>query len=178
MQHDPGGRRRPPWPAGSSVRAKFSACGRYRYELFELWDDTKPVVMFLLMNPSVASEEFADPTLVKTGKYARAWGYGGQLIGNVHAYRITDSKRLVEAEDPIGPENDEALLSMAARAEMVVLAYGQPPKSLRNRAAEVVQLVKGHRRLTYLHLAMDGTPRHPLYLKVNLQPLVYREKTC
>ena len=146
--------------------------------LFELWDDTKPVVMFLLLNPSVASEEFADPTLCKTGKYARAWGYGGQLIGNVHAYRITDSKRLVEAEDPIGPENDEALLSMAARAEMVVLAYGQPPKSLRNRAAEGVQLVKGHRRLTYLHLAMDGTPRHPLYLKDNLQPLDYREKTC
>ena len=63
------------------------------------------------------------------------------------------------------------------RAQMVVLAYGQPPKSLRNRAAAVVQLMKGHRRLTYLRLAMDGTPRHPLYLKDNLQPLDYREKT-
>lgn len=178
MQHDPGGKRKPPWPTGSSVLAKFSACGRYRYELSEIWDDTKPMVMFLLMNPSVAGEEFADPTLVKTGKYARAWGYGGQLIGNVHAYRITDSKRLIEAEDPIGPENDEALLSMTAQAEMVVLAYGKPPKSLRNRAAEVVQLMKGHRRLAYLRLAMDGTPRHPLYLKDNLQPLDYRGKIC
>lgn len=43
------------------------------------------LVVFLLMNPSVAGVEHADPTLIKTGKYARAWGYGGQLVGNVHA---------------------------------------------------------------------------------------------
>ena len=178
MQHDPGGRKKPPWPPNSSVRAQFSACKRYRYELSETWDDTQPLVMFLLMNPSVAGLEFADPTLIKTGKYARAWGYGGQLIGNVHAYRITESKRLVEADDPVGPENDAALLSMAMRAEMVVLAYGKPPKSLRNRAPAVIQLLKDHhRRLAYLRLAKDGTPWHPLYLKDSLRPLNYSEKS-
>lgn len=142
-----------------------------------MWDGAKPIVMFVLMNPSVASQEFADPTLIKTGKYARAWGYGGQLVGNIHAYRMTESKRLVEAEDPVGPLNDAALLHMTRRAEMVVLAYGQPPTPLRNRAAAVLQLLQDHHRLAYLRLAKDGTPWHPLYLRDDLRPLDHRTQT-
>ena len=85
MHHDPGGKHKPQWPSGSVVQAQFSGCGRYRYSLSEVWDTNRALVMFLLMNPSVAGVEHADPTLIKTGKYARAWGYGGQLVGNVHA---------------------------------------------------------------------------------------------
>jgi hypothetical protein len=169
--HDPGGKTRYPWPSDSKVLASFSACKRYRYELSEIWDVNKPLVMFLLMNPSVADLEFADPTLFKTGKYARAWGYGGQLVGNAHAYRATDKGRLLEVEDPVGSENDKALLAMAERADMVLLAYGQPPKSLRARGAAVTQLLSPHRRLAYLRLANDGTPCHPLYLADSLRPI-------
>ena len=116
MTHDPGGRRKPRWPPDSVVTAEFSECERFRYSLSEVWETERPLVMFLMMNPSVAGPEHADPTLIKTGKYARAWGYGGQLVGNVHAYRVTDSGLLVEAEDPVGPKNDAALLRMARRA--------------------------------------------------------------
>lgn len=171
--HNPGGKTKYPWPADSKVLATFSTCGRYRYELSEIWDANKPLVMFLLMNPSIADLDFADPTLFKTGKYARAWGYGGQLVGNVHAYRVTNKERLKEIEDPVGHRNDEALLNMAERAEMVLLAYGQPPKTLRARGPAVVQLLKYHRRLAYLRLANDGTPYHPLYLADSLRPLDY-----
>ena len=83
MTHDPGGRRKPRWPPDSVVTAEFSDCERYRYCLSEVWETGRPLVMFLMMNPSVAGPEHADPTLIKTGKYARAWGYGGQLVGNV-----------------------------------------------------------------------------------------------
>lgn len=131
------------------------------------------MVMFLLMNPSVAGIEHADPTLIKCGKFARAWGYGGQLVGNVHAYRITDSNLLIHAEDPVGPENDASLLSMARRADMVVLAYGLPPKPLRLRAAKVVESLSGNVQLKYLRLTKDGTPGHPLYLPGRLVPLDY-----
>ena len=139
MTHDPGGRRKPRWPPDSVVTAEFSDCERFRYSLSEVWETGRPLVMFLMMNPSVAGPEHADPTLIKTGKYARAWGYGGQLVGNVHAYRVTDSGLLVEAEDPVGPKNDAVLLRMARRAAVVVLAFGLPPKPLRPRdgSAEV-----------------------------------------
>lgn len=173
MKHDPGGKRRPKWPADSEVEAKFSDCERYRYFLSEIWDRQRPLVMFLMMNPSVAGHEYADPTLIKTGKYARAWGYGGQLVANVHAYRVTDSKRLIEIEDPVGPKNNAALLHMARNAEIIVLAYGLPPKPLRPRAAAVVDMLRGNFPLKYLQLTRNGTPRHPLYLNSGLLPLEF-----
>ena len=51
-------------------------------------------------NPSVACTDYSDPTLRKMGKFARAWGCGGQLVGNV-----------------------QMILEMAALAKTVVLAY-------------------------------------------------------
>ncbi|QDU86658.1 hypothetical protein Pla175_00080 [Pirellulimonas nuda] len=174
-QHDPGGQARPPWPADSQVSAVFSPCQQYRYELREVWDPARPLVMWVLMNPSVACLDYSDPTLRRTGGYARAWGYGGQLVGNVHAYRATDKQRLLEVADPVGPGNDKAMLRMAAKAKTVVLAYGQPPKALRGRGEQVAELLKRHPGLCYLRLAKDGTPMHPLYQRRDLVPQRYQD---
>lgn len=172
--HDPGGKVRPPWPADSVVSAAFSPCQRYRYELREVWAPGKPLVMWVLMNPSVACIEYSDPTLRKTGKFARAWGFGGQLVANVHAYRATDKSALLRVPDPVGPDNDDAIVRMAAQAKTVVLAYGQPPKSLRDRGAAVEALLAHHRALRHLRLSRDGTPVHPLYLPETLRPKPHR----
>lgn len=171
--HDPGGKVRPAWPTDSEVSAVFSECGQYRYQLREVWDESRPLVMWLLMNPSVACLDYSDPTLRKTGKYARSWGYGGQLVCNVHAYRVTKMDRLLEAADPVGPDNDRRILEMAAQAQMVILAYGQPPKSLRQRSRDVVALLSDHSHLCYLRLSKNGTPVHPLYLPGTLAPQPY-----
>ena len=133
VQHDAGGKARPAWPKDSTVTAVFSDCQRYRYQLREVWDPGRPMVLWLLMNPSVACLDHADPTLRKTGNFARIWGYGGQWVGNVHAYRSTNKNRLLEVEDPVGPDNDRLILERAEQAQTVVLAYGQPPKQLRAR---------------------------------------------
>jgi hypothetical protein len=175
--HDPGGKVRPAWPADSQVTAEFSACQQYRYQLREVWNPSLPLVMWLLMNPSVACIGYSDPTLRKAGTFARSWGYGGQLVGNVHAYRATDKDRLLEVADPVGPENDRMLLDMAAQAQAVILAYGQPPKALRQRGQDVAALLSGHPRLCYLRLANDGTPVHPLYLPATLTPQPYRVRS-
>jgi len=170
VQHDAGGKARPAWPKDSTVTAVFSDCQRYRYQLREVWDSGRPMVLWLLMNPSVACLDYADPTLRKTGNFARIWGYGGQWVGNVHAYRSTDKNRLMEVDDPVGPDNDRWILEMAEQAQTVVLAYGQPPKQLRSRGAQVVDLLRHHPQLCHLRLAQDGTPVHPLYLPFTLRP--------
>lgn len=172
-KHDPGGKARPAWPGDSSVDAVFSKCDRYRYQLKEVWDSSKPLVLWVLMNPSVACVKYSDPTLRKTGKFSRAWGFGGQLVGNVHAFRATDKNRLLGVDDPVGPDNDRMILEMAACAQMVVLAFGQPPKPLRQRSQDVVFLLRDHPRLCQLRLAKDGTPVHPLYLPETLTPQPY-----
>jgi hypothetical protein len=177
-KHDPGGKVRPAWPSDSTVTAVFSECQQYRYQLREIWDTAKPLVLWLLMNPSVACTDYSDPTLRKTGKFARAWGYGGQLVGNVHAYRATDKNRLLEVADPVGPENDRMILEMAAQAKTVVLAYGRPPKALRQRGQDLAAILRQHQDLCHLRLAQDGTPVHPLYLPETLIPQPYSEMTC
>lgn len=174
--HDPGGKVCPVWPADSAVTAVFSECQQYRYQLREVWDPAKPLVLWLLMNPSAACADYSDPTLRKTGKFSRSWGYGGQFVGNVHAYRATDKNRLLEVADPVGPENDRMILEMAAQAEAVVLAYGQPPNALRQRGHEIVALLSQHPALCHLRLAKDGTPVHPRYLPEALVPQPHRVK--
>lgn len=169
-KHDAGGKVRPAWPADSTIKAVFSECQQYRYQLREVWDRGKPLVLWMLMNPSVACTEYSDPTLRKTGKFARSWGYGGQLVGNVYAYRATDKTRLLEVSDPIGPMNDQMILRMADQAAIIVLAYGQPPKVLRHRGLQVTSLLSNHPGLSYLRLAKDGTPVHPLYMPSSLYP--------
>ena len=178
MTHDPGGKSKLAWPAESKICATFKGPNDcYRPTLEEIWDATKPLVMWLLMNPSVASAQYADPTLKRTGNFTRAWGFGGQLVGNVHDYRVTDSKLLSEVEAPSSRWNDDALIHMSERAKFVVLAYGLPPKPLRARSEQVVQrLALRGCDLRYLAVTAGGTPRHPLYLPAGLVPLPWPVK--
>jgi hypothetical protein len=169
--HNPGGKSKPKWPEDSKVSATFSKCQKYRYQLKEVWDPKRPLVLWLLMNPSVACIEYSDPTLRRTGMFSRAWGYGGQLVGNILAYRSTDKMGLLKVDNPIGPKNNKMILDMAKEAKMVVLAYGQPPKKFKNRGKEVVELLKDHSDICYLKLSQNGTPIHPLYLPANLEPV-------
>jgi hypothetical protein len=148
----------------------------YRYTLSRTWDDSLPTVMFVMMNPSTASVTHNDPSVAKCCRYAAAWGYGSLWVGNSCAYRATDQKRLIAVPDPVGPDNDKYLIEMSERAALIVFAYGLPRKSLQYRGPEVATLLsRGETRaLHVLKLCKDGTPSHPLYLKENLKPSLWR----
>ncbi|GAB6967014.1 DUF1643 domain-containing protein [Komagataeibacter kakiaceti JCM 25156] len=145
----------------------------YRYTLSRTWDPARPAIMWLMMNPSVATEDGDDRTVAKCQRYARAWGYGTLLVGNTFAYRCTDQKRLTEVPDPVGPDNDRHLLDMARRADMVVAAYGSPViKGLLARGPEVVRMLQQHGiTVSAMRLSRrSGRPEHPLYLPADLRP--------
>lgn len=145
----------------------------YRYTLKRVWDTKRPYIMWLMMNPSVATEIGDDRSVAKCQRYARAWGYGGMLVGNSFAYRCTDQKRLLEVPDPIGPQNDHYLLEMAKEADQIVLAYGTPQaKELRARGPEAARLLaKAGYIVSALRLSRKGQrPEHPLYLPSTLTP--------
>ncbi|MCQ8240570.1 DUF1643 domain-containing protein [Rhizosaccharibacter radicis] len=163
QQHDPGGRIRVRWPADSTVTARFSACDRYRWELREVWNPRLPLWLFLLMNPSIAGIRFSDPTVGKTGQIARYHGAGGQIIANTGAYRSTCPAGLLQADDPIGPENEETIMRCAREAGMVIAAYGQPPAALRGVGLRLSRrIVAEGIPLHVFRLSQDGTPMHPL----------------
>ena len=56
---------------------------KYRYILSRTWDDTKPTVLFIGLNPSTADEETDDSTIRKCINYAKCWGYGKILMANL-----------------------------------------------------------------------------------------------
>jgi hypothetical protein len=72
--------------------AIFSDCRKYRFALRRNWDESKPYVMFIGLNPSTADEIENDPTINRCISYARSWGYGGLFMANLFAFRATDHK--------------------------------------------------------------------------------------
>jgi hypothetical protein len=89
--HDPGGKVRIPLKPGVTGSAVFGGkANEYRYRLNRSWNSSKPVALFVLMNPSTADPAFDDSTVAKCRRFAQKWGYGGIVVANTFAYRCTD----------------------------------------------------------------------------------------
>lgn len=143
--------------------------GDYRYNLWRAWDadGAEGRVLVIGLNPSTADAERDDPTIRRCIRFARDWGYGGLWMANLYAYRATDPKSLRTAEDPVGPRNDHWLAALAARAQLVVAAWGAWPGPDSQRPARAAALVG---RLHVLGLTKRGEPRHPLYMRADCTP--------
>ena len=151
--------------------AEFSPCRTYRYVLRRTWS-AGPAVGFILLNPSTADETENDPTIRRCIGYAKAWGYGSLVLGNLFALRSTDPKGLRQVADPVGPDNDDWLLRIAKEAGgKVICGWGNHGAlNGRGRAVAVNLAAAGVRPLA-LTVTTDGSPGHPLYLRGGLKPL-------
>jgi hypothetical protein len=172
VQHDPGGRVRRSLSLGVKGSALFGGDKKqYRYVLRRSWDTQLPAIMFLMMNPSTADFEVDDPTVARCQTFARRWGGGSLYVTNTFAYRATDQRDLLAVHDPVGPENDRHILATARRVTRIIVAYGQPHRVLRQRGMDVCSLLRRNGyELHALKLNADGSPRHPLYVKGEVEP--------
>jgi hypothetical protein len=172
VSHDPGGKVRRSLAADVEGYALFGGIREeYRYVLRRVWNEKLPATMFVMMNPSVADINADDPTVARCQTFARSWGSGCLYVVNTFAYRATYQRELLAIPDPVGPENNRHILEIAELSKMIVVAYGQPHKSLRQRGLDVCSMLKRHGyRLHALRLNADGTPRHPLYLSADCKP--------
>jgi hypothetical protein len=128
----------------------------------------------VLLNPSTADETLDDPTIRRCVGYAKAWGYGGLVLGNLFALRSTDPRALRSAFDPIGPGNNEAMLAIVNECDhgRVICGWGNHGSFL-NRSRDVRGLLpQWGARLEALAVTGSGEPGHPLYLRADLQPVV------
>lgn len=146
--------------------AEFSPCRAYRYLLWRRWDANKKQLFFVGLNPSTADELQDDPTIRRVVGYARAWGFGGIIMGNLFALRSTDPAVLDKAPEPVGPQNDLHLCEQTNLCALTVCGWGNRGL-LHDRATEVLQML---REPHYLDLTNAGQPKHPLYLRGDLKP--------
>ncbi|MEQ4693687.1 MULTISPECIES: DUF1643 domain-containing protein [Providencia] len=133
----------------------------YRYDLWRIWDNTKPSIMFIGLNPSYADHEINDNTITRCINFSRMWGYGGLCMCNLFAYRATKPTEMFKALDPIGSDNDAILLSHAEKVDKIVASWGNHGR-FKGRSAEIKSLLSN--KLYYLELNKTGEPKHPLYI--------------
>jgi len=147
----------------------FSKDRKYRYCLYRWWDKSKPFVMFIGLNPSIADEENDDPTLVRCMNFAKSWGYGGVCMTNLFAYVATKPADMKTSIDPVGTDNDYWLTATAKEAGVIIAAWGNDGAYL-DRSNVVRNLLPD---LSCLKLNQSGEPTHPLYLNKELKPIPF-----
>ena len=180
--HDPGGKVRLKLPDGVTGDAAYSPCGRYRQRLGRDWTPAGAAprtVLFVGMNPSVASAKVSDPTCHRELTFARDWGFTRYLKGNVLDWRAT-SPRDIPADPAlaISPANIPALMAMAGEAELVVLAHGRLHARYQGVVQEVLRaLAATGRPLKCFGRNKDGSAKHPLYLRKDTQLMDFPAST-
>lgn len=150
--------------------AHYSDCERYRYDLTRVWDATGRKAAFIMLNPSTATEVQNDPTVERCERRARALGFGAFRVCNIFAWRDTDPRAMRAAAEPVGAENDAAILAASHWADQIICAWGTHGAHL-NRGPAVETLLRATGLpLWHLGLSKAGHPKHPLYISYATQP--------
>lgn len=128
--------------------------------------------LFVLLNPSTATDTVDDPTIKRCSRFAASWGYDRLMVCNLFSLRSTDPQALYGDMGADGdPENLTTILQVAQQAHLIVCGWGTHG-ALRSRGDLVALTLRsaGH-KLHALRLTKDGHPGHPLYLRGDLQPV-------
>ncbi|MEM9003976.1 MAG: DUF1643 domain-containing protein [Cyanobacteria bacterium P01_F01_bin.86] len=153
--------------------AQFDNTRQYRYQLARDWDKARPAIAFIMLNPSRADHQQDDPTLRRCIRLAQQWQYGSLIVVNLFAYCTPFPKVLKAVDDPVGPENDTAILRACQSTPQILLAWGNAGK-LNQRDRSVLELLTPYRdRLCCLGLTRSGQPRHPLYIPRQTEPCAW-----
>lgn len=155
--------------------AIISECGLFRYQLWRIWDDTKPLVLFIMHNPSKADAETDDPTIIRCINFAKGWGYGGLMVGNICAYRATKPKDIAPVQRDDLQMNRLHISQLRAMCKDTIMACGVIKRP------DIKWLFK----MLYpsciispkvIDTTASGWPAHPLYLKGIFKPIPYRTR--
>ena len=150
--------------------AVYSDCESYRYLLTRTWDPAGRKALFIMLNPSTATEVQNDPTVERCERRARALGFGAFRVTNIFAWRDTDPFAMKKASDPVGPENDATILDSCHWADQIIAAWGTHGAHLA-RGPRVEALLRATGLpLFHLGLSKAGHPKHPLYIAYSEQP--------
>ena len=92
---------------------------------------------------------------------------------NLFAYRSTDYKQLKHVQDSIGKQNDKYIFKAINNASLVVVAWGENGNYLNRDKAVLNLLSKVNVPVYCLDILRGGQPKHPLYAKKDLIPILY-----
>lgn len=153
-----------------SIGACFNDKRTERYSLWRIWDNNKPLLLFVCLNPSTADESNNDPTVTRCMNYAAVHEYGGLYVCNLFPLMSTDPKALYKV-DPYSKHNEGIVLTI--RQELVddcIVAWGNHGMIGGHgiRMANLLSPVK------CFGVNKSGMPKHPLYLPKSTPLINYK----
>ena len=161
---------------GDNSGAIFSPDRVYRYSLWRRWTPDARVAnmcCFIGLNPSTADELVDDPTIRRCIGFSKAWGYDGYIMLNIFGFRATKPKDMKACDEPIGPQNNDAIWQVSRDAGRVVAAWGAHGMH-QDRAFDVRAILRRCRQEVFcLGRTSGGHPLHPLYIKADTEPIRY-----
>lgn len=137
--------------------AQFSECGKYRYMLWRVWDDTRPKAMCIGLNPSTANDEDDDTTITNLIKLLPEMGYGGFYMMNLFALISSNPDHLRACPDPV-KANDSYLYSVSMICKDVIFCWG----SFKQAEYRVKQVKHFFPKALCFGKTKAGKPLHPL----------------
>ncbi len=169
--------------------AVFDKTGSYRYLLWRNFSESSPgarfatsrthakseseTLLLVMLNPNKADENHNDPTIRRCIGFARSWGFNRLEVVNLFAICAEKPRMLRDFKKPIGFHNDEIILERASLASALVVAWGTHGAIL-GRDADVLSKLESFGPLKCFGITKDGMPRHPLYVRGDIEPLVFR----
>lgn len=144
--------------------AYFSADRKHRYWLIRVWDESRPIVANIGVNPSTANEKENDHTISKDIGFAKRLGYGGLLKLNVGALCATDPRKWRKGWDRIGAENTANHLVAYARHFNVGKTIAAWGKNGNYAIGQCDAIRRAFPQLWCFGKNPDGSPRHTLML--------------
>ena len=140
--------------------ALYSDCERYRYALTRIWEPKGQRALFIMLNPSTATEVQNDPTVERCERRARALGFGAfrgvqHLCVGVTLIRA----RCAPLPNLWGPENDAAIVTACDWADRIICAWGTHGAHLERGAAVTRLLRSAGLPLWHLGAEQGGSPK-------------------
>lgn len=146
----------------SGKGAEFSDCGKYRYKLWRIWDDSLPKVMCIGLNPSTANEDKDDATISILKRMLPILGYGGFYMMNCWAF-ITSDPKLLQVNPMSDEWNNNLLTVTAASCADVIFAYGG--FKIIKQTGRDKELMEMFPNAKCFAKSKDGSPIHPLAMQ-------------
>lgn len=146
----------------NNTGAEFSKCGKYRYKLWRIWDESLPKAMCIGLNPSTANANKNDQTINYLVMMLSKLGYGGFYMMNLFAWISSKPADLLTCPDPLG-ENENKLQEVESICDDVIVCWGNFKQS-QDRIKEVLPRYPNAK---CFGKNKNGTPFHPLALMYN-----------
>lgn len=177
-----------PPPAEPLMKRTAVILGEYRYELRRVWDETLPLLVVCMLNPSTADAERDDPTILTLIHFGKLWGLGGLYVVNLFALRTPSpaEMRLRSVGSATGDSNHGFLMDAIGYAKehgrSILAAWGNHGDHYRRGDWFAAECRKRCVDLVCLGTTESGQPKHPMArghhrIPRDQQPIVWKNGT-